>query len=95
LGCDLEIVLGIIADFLIHVIMLESKRNIMTTSTILLHIFLASASISYFIYGKTQRKAVALFAGIGLGIVPYLTLEIWQLILLSGFLMLVPFLVKI
>jgi len=71
------------------------ERNQMTTTSILIYIFLASASLSYFMYGKAQRKAVALFSGIGLGIAPYFGLEMWQLVVISLIMMALPFFVKI
>jgi len=67
----------------------------MSTSSLLIYIFLGSASLSYFMYGKTQRKAVALFSGIGLGVAPYFGLEMWQLIVVSVLMMALPFFVKI
>jgi len=67
----------------------------MTTTSILIYIFLGSASISYFMYGKAQRKAVALFCGIGLGIAPYFGLDMWQLIAVSVIMMALPFVIKI
>jgi len=67
----------------------------MSTTSILIYIFLGSASLAYFMYGKAQRKAVALFSGIGLGIVPYFGLEIWQLLVVSVIMMALPFFIKI
>jgi len=67
----------------------------MTTTSILIYIFLGSASLAYFMYGKSQRKAMALFSGIGLGIVPYFGLEMWQLVVVSLIMMALPFFVKI
>ena len=67
----------------------------MTTSSILIYIFLGAASLSYLMYGKTQRKAVALFCGIGLGVLPYFTLDMWQLVLASLLMMALPFLIKV
>jgi len=67
----------------------------MTTTSILIYIFLGSASLSYFMYGKSQRKAVALFCGIGLGVVPYFGLGMWQLVIVSVIMMALPFFVKI
>ena len=67
----------------------------MSTTSILIYIFLGSASLAYFIYGKAQRKAVALFSGIGLGIVPYFGLEMWQLLVVSVIMMALPFFIKI
>jgi len=67
----------------------------MTTSSILIYIFLGSASLAYFMYGKAERKAVALFSGIGLGVAPYFGLEMWQLVVASLFMMALPFFVKI
>jgi len=67
----------------------------MSTSSILIYIFLGSASLAYFIYGKTQRKAVALFCGIGLGIAPYFGLDRWLLVLVSILIIGLPFFIKI
>ena len=67
----------------------------MTTSSILIYIFLASASLAYFIYGKAQRKAMALFSGIGLGIAPYFGLDMWLLVVVSLVMMALPFFVRI
>jgi hypothetical protein len=67
----------------------------MSTSTILIYIFFGSAALAYITYGKTQRKTIALFAGIGLAILPYFGLEIWLMVLLSLFLMALPFFIRI
>ena len=67
----------------------------MSTGSLLIYIFLGSVSLSYFMYGKTQRKAVALFCGIGLGIAPYFGLDMWLLVLVSIFMMGLPFFIKI
>ena len=67
----------------------------MTTSSILIYIFLAAASFSYFIYGKAERKAMALFSGIGLGIAPYFGLDMWLLVVVSLVMMALPFFVRV
>ena len=67
----------------------------MSTSTILIYIFFGSAAMAYMIYGKTQRKAIALLSGIGLAVLPYLGMEIWLMALLSLLLMIIPFFIRI
>jgi hypothetical protein len=67
----------------------------MSTSTVLIYIFFGSAAMAYMIYGKTQRKAIALLSGIGLAVLPYFSLEMWLMVLLSLLLMVLPFLIRI
>ena len=67
----------------------------MTTSVILVYILLGSISIAYMIYGKKQRKAVALLAGIGIAVLPYFGLNMWLTVLLSIVMMGLPFVIKI
>ena len=40
----------------------------MSTSTLLIYIFFGSVALSYMMYGKSQRKAIALLSGIGLAV---------------------------
>ncbi|KYJ85930.1 hypothetical protein [Sulfurovum riftiae] len=67
----------------------------MSTSTILIYIFFGSAALAYITYGKTQRKVIALFSGIGLAIVPYFGLEMWLMVLVSLLLMTLPFVIRL
>jgi len=67
----------------------------MSTSTLLLYIFFGSAALAYMIYGKSQRNAMALLAGIGLAVLPYFGLELWLMTLLSLVIMALPFFLRI
>ena len=67
----------------------------MSTSTLLIYIFFGSAALAYIMYGKSQRKAVALLSGIGLAVLPYFGLDIWLMVLLSLLIMALPFLIRI
>jgi len=67
----------------------------MSTSTLLLYIFFGSAALAYITYGKSQRKVVALFSGVGLAVLPYFELNMWLMILLSCLIMALPFLIRI
>jgi len=67
----------------------------MSTSALLLYIFFGSVSLAYITYGKSQRKAFALFSGIGLAVVPYFGLDIWLMVLASCAMMALPFFIRI
>jgi len=63
----------------------------MSTSTLLIYIFLVSASFAFIMYGKKQRKIVALFSGIALALLPYFDLSILYIAMIALILMVVPF----
>ena len=67
----------------------------MSTSTLLIYIFFGSVALAYMTYGKSQRKAIALFSGIGLAVLPYFSLEIWLMVFLSLLMMALPFFIRI
>jgi hypothetical protein len=67
----------------------------MSTSTLLIYIFFGSAALAYIMYGKSQRKAVALLSGIGLAVLPYFGLDMWLMILLSLLMLSLPFFICI
>ncbi|BAF71218.1 hypothetical protein [Sulfurovum sp. NBC37-1] len=67
----------------------------MSTSSLLLYIFLGSAALAYMTYGKSQRKVVALFCGIGLAALPYFNMDMWIMISLSFLMMALPFFIRI
>jgi hypothetical protein len=67
----------------------------MSTSTLLIYIFFGSVALSYMMYGKSQRKAIALLSGIGLAALPYFSLDLWLMILLSLLMMALPFFIRI
>ena len=67
----------------------------MSTFTLLIYIFFGSVALAYIMYGKSQRKAVALLSGIGLAVLPYFGLNMWLMVLLSLLIMTLPFLIRI
>ncbi len=67
----------------------------MSTSTLLIYIFFGSVALSYMMYGKSQRKAIALLSGIGLAVLPYFSLDLWLMVFLSLLMMALPFFIRI
>ena len=67
----------------------------MSTFAILFYIFTGALSLSYMIFGKKQSKPIAFVSGLGLGVIPYFGLEMWQMVLVAVVFMGLPFLVKI
>ena len=67
----------------------------MSTFAILFYIFTGALSISYLVFGKKQGNAIAFISGLGLGVVPYFGLEMWQMVVLSVVFMGLPFVVKV
>jgi len=67
----------------------------MSTSTLLLYIFFGSAAMAYILYGKSQRKAVALLSGISLAVLPYFGFDLWLMAGLSLLLMALPFFIRV
>jgi len=67
----------------------------MSTSTLLIYIFFGSAALAYMVYGKSQKKAVALLSGIALGTLPYFGFDIWLMAVLSLLLMALPFFIRV
>jgi len=63
----------------------------MSTSTLLFYIFFGSLAFAYIVYGKKQKNILALIAGAGMAAVPYFSLELWVMVLLSVLLALLPF----
>jgi hypothetical protein len=58
-------------------------------------VIIASAiGMGYIIYGRKQRAAIALIAGIGLCVYPYFTDNIYLLIGIGLALILLPFIIK-
>lgn len=67
----------------------------MTTFAILFYIFTGAFSLSYMIFGKRQGNAIAFLSGLGLAVIPYFSLEMWQMVLLAIVFMGLPFLLKV
>ena len=67
----------------------------MSTFAILFYIFTGALSLSYMIFGKKQGNAIAFVSGLGLGVVPYFGLEMWQMVVLAVLFMGLPFVLKI
>lgn len=67
----------------------------MSTFALLFYIFTGALSLSYMVFGKKQGKAVAFLSGLGLGVLPYFGLTMWQMPVLALGLMILPFVVKV
>ena len=67
----------------------------MSTSTLLIYIFFGSAALAYIMYGKSQKRAIALLSGITLAVIPYFGLDMWIMVLLSLLMMALPFFIRI
>jgi len=66
-----------------------------TTTSLLMYIILGSLGVSYLMYGKAQRKAVALFSGLGLSVAPYFTMDFLLIVPLAIVLVVLPFWVRV
>ena len=67
----------------------------MSTFAIFFYIFTGALSLSYMLFGKKQGNAIALVSGLGLGVIPYFGLEMWQMVLLAVVFMGLPFMLKV
>ncbi len=68
----------------------------MDTSTwLLLSVLFGSFGMGYIVYGKKQRKGVALFSGIALCIYPYLIQNVYLFILIGILLIILPFFIRL
>lgn len=66
----------------------------MNTTMLYLGLIFGSIGLGYFVYGKKQKKMVALASGIGLMVVPYGISNVPLLLLISLALMAVPYFVR-
>ena len=66
----------------------------MDATTLFLGLILGSIGFGYFLYGKKQKKAIPLIAGIILSILPYFGLHIAITIVAGIALCALPFLMK-
>jgi hypothetical protein len=67
----------------------------MSTSTLLFYILSGSAALAYIMYGKSQKKAIALFSGIGLAVLPYFSWDMWIMVVLSLIMLTLPFFIRV
>ena len=58
------------------------------------YIITTSLSLSYMVFGKKQHNSVALVSGLGLGVIPYFDLEMWQMSLIALGLIVLPFVLE-
>lgn len=66
----------------------------MDTATLLWGLFFGSFGLGYFIYGKKQKRPVALGCGVVLMGFPYLVSNPWALAGIGGLVMAVPFVIR-
>ena len=67
----------------------------METSTLLfLGVLFGSIGMGYIVYGRKQRKGIALLSGVGLCAFPYFVTNIFLVIFVAIVLMLLPFVIR-
>jgi hypothetical protein len=66
----------------------------MNETTLFLGVILGAVGAGYFVYGKKQRKGVALVAGLLLCVIPYFTSNIPLVVVLSILIMALPFFIR-
>ncbi|MBS0194534.1 MAG: hypothetical protein JSR34_09820 [Proteobacteria bacterium] len=66
-----------------------------TQAWLLWGLFFSSFGVGYFIYGKKQRRAVALLCGIGLMVYPYFIGNLWAMLGIGIALLVLPFVVRV
>jgi hypothetical protein len=64
------------------------------STSLLLGVLFGSIGMGYIVYGKKQRKGMALFSGIALCIFPYCVSNIFLFVLIGLVLMVLPFLIR-
>ena len=67
----------------------------MSTFAIFFYIFTSALSLSYMLFGKKQDNAIAFISGLGLGVIPYFGLEMWQMVVVAVVFIGLPFVVKV
>ena len=67
----------------------------MSTLSVLFYIFTGALSLSYMIFGKKQGNAIAFVSGLGLGVIPYFGLEMWQMVVMAVVFMGLPFVLRL
>ena len=66
----------------------------MNTASLLWGLLFGSIGLGYFIYGKKQRNAVPLIAGVGLMVFPYFVSNTYLLVVAGVALMALPYLLQ-
>lgn len=66
----------------------------MDEATLLWGMFFGAIGIGYFIYGKKQKKRVALACGAALCIFPYLVTGVWPTFIAGSLLMALPWIIR-
>ena len=64
------------------------------STSLLLGVLFGSIGMGYIVYGKKQRKGMALFSGIALCIFPYCVSNIFLFVLIGLALMALPFFIR-
>ena len=59
------------------------------------YIITSALSLSYIVYGKKQHNSITLICGLGLGVIPYFDLQMWQMSLVALGLIVLPYLISI
>jgi len=65
-----------------------------STTTLFLGLIFGSIGMGYFIYGRKQKRGIALISGVALCVLPYLVSDILFITLIGVGVMLLPFYFK-
>ena len=65
-----------------------------TSTSLFLGVLFGSIGMGYIVYGKKQRKGIALLSGVGLCAFPYFVANVFMIILVAIVLMALPFLIR-
>lgn len=66
----------------------------MNEATLLWGMFFGAFGVGYFMYGKKQKRMVALGCGVGLVVFPYAVTGTWAIMFVGTILMVVPWVIR-
>jgi hypothetical protein len=72
----------------------RSGEHMDISTSLLLGVLFGSIGMGYLVYGKKQRKGMALFSGIALCVFPYCVSNIFLFVLIGLALMALPFFIR-
>lgn len=65
-----------------------------STTTIMWGVLFGSIGMGYLVYGKKQRRGIAILSGLALCVFPYFVSNIFLIIIIAIILMALPFYIK-
>jgi len=65
-----------------------------SATSLMLAVFFGAIGLGYIVYGRKQKRAVALFCGIALCVFPYFVSNVFSIVFISVVSMALPFFVR-